>query len=139
MYMLKIKCPTNPKMVIVLIPRLILFFLVLLPITSLFILLPLGAIASAFLIGLFIPIALCQPISTLPTKGARLCASLLMILCYPILCSLTVLMLVMMIFLYPFLRNKNHHGAYDPFDNGMSFLAIKYLQFATWLLYCCAD
>lgn len=134
---LTIRSPPNAKVALILIPRLILFFLVLIPVTSLFVLIPIGVIAIAMLIGLFIPIALCQPISKIPSKGCRLFASAMMLIFYPVLSGLTMLALTLMVVLYPCLRNKNHHGAYDPFDNGLSYLAVYYLRFTVWLLYCC--
>ena len=136
---LKIRRPSDPKTVAILIPRLLLFFLILIPITSLFVLIPVAVTAIALLISIFIPIALCQPISQIPSKGLRLLASVMMIISYPLLCGLIMLTFMMIILLYPCLRNKNHHGVYDPFDNGLSILAVQYLKFTVWLLYCCAE
>ena len=134
---LKIRQPQDAKTVFILIPRLILFFLILIPVTSLFILVPIAVIACAMLIGLFMPLAICQPISKIPTKGCRIFAMILFLIFYPVLSGLTMLTLSLMVVLYPCLRNKNHHGAYDPFDNGLSYLAVYYMRFAVWLLYCC--
>ena len=136
---LRLKCPSDPKFILILIPRLFLFFLIMLPVTVLFVLVPIGVIAIAMLIGIFIPIALCQPISHIPSKGCRMFASLMFLIFYPLLAGLTMFTLLLMVLLYPFLRNKNHHGAYDPFDNGLAMLAIGYLRFSVWLLYCCAS
>ena len=136
---LKIRRPSDPKTVAILIPRLLLFFLILIPITSLFILIPVAVTGIALLICLFVPIVLCQPISQIPSKGLRFLASVLMIICYPLLCGLLMLTFMMIILLYPCLRNKNHHGVYDPFDNGLSILAVQYLKFTVWLMYCCAE
>ena len=136
---LRIRRPADPKTVIVLIPRLILFFLIMAPLTSLFFLIPLVVIAASLLIGLFIPIALCQPISQIASKNCRIFASMMFVLFYPLLSGLTMLFLLVLVLMYPLLRNKNHHGAYDPFDNGLSLIAVYYLKFAVWLLYCCAS
>ena len=134
---LKIRQPPDAKTFFILIPRLILFFLILIPVTSLFILVPISVIACAILVGLFMPLAICQPISKIQTKGCRIFAMMMFLIFYPVLSGLTILTLTLMVLLYPCLRNKNHHGAYDPFDNGLSYLAVYYMKFAVWLLYCC--
>ena len=122
-----------------LVPRLILAFLILIPVTALFSLIPLFALTVAILIGLFLPIAFCQPASSIQTPGLRKFTMLMLVVFYPVLSALSMLFLVLMVLLYPFLRNKNHHGAYDPFDIGLSFLAFYYLKFTIWLINCCSD
>jgi quinol-cytochrome oxidoreductase complex cytochrome b subunit len=124
---------------LVLVPRLILAFMILLPITILFSLIPVIVLVIAMLIGLFLPIAFCEPASSIQRPGLRKFTMVMLILFYPVLSALAMLFLVLMVLLYPFLRNKNHHGAYDPFDNGLSFAALYYLKFTVWLINCCAD
>ena len=62
-----------------------------------------------------------------------------MIICYPVVSGFMMVLLSFMIMAYPFLRKTNHHGMYDPFDIGLSFLAVYYLRFAVWLLHCCSE
>ena len=134
----RIKWPKNIKSFLVLVPRLILAFMILIPITALFSLIPVGAIIIAMLIGLFLPVASCQLASSIESPCCRKVTMLMLVIFYPVLSALAMLFLVLMVVLYPCLRNKNHHGAYDPFDNGLSFLALQYMRFAVWLINCCA-
>jgi hypothetical protein len=136
---LRIRCPEDPKALLVLIPRLMLAFLLMLPVTLLFVLVPPVVLAIAALIALFVPVALCQPISSLQSKALRNLAYLGVVVFYPLLCALVMILLFLMVVLYPCLRNSNHHGTYDPFDIGLCHLAVYYLRFAVWLLHCCAE
>lgn len=62
---------------------------------------------------------------------------LLGVLFYPLLGVFFAVVALIVIFLYPFARNKYHHGVYDPFDLLLSNMTLVYLRFVRCvLLYC---
>jgi hypothetical protein len=56
---------------------------------------------------------------------------------YPVIGAFFAAAALIIIILYPFCRNKYHHGVYDPFDILLSHLAQVYLQFVNFVLLCC--
>lgn len=78
-------------------------------------------------IGLLSPLGLIMIIQE--TEGRK--KTLLMIgliVFYPVLIGLFSLVLFVVCLLYPFLRKSYHHGVYDPFDQGLSYISVGYLK-----------
>jgi hypothetical protein len=88
----------------------------------------------SLLLALFSPLVLLQPISTLESSNIRCLGYFLMIFFYPLIGALFILVFLVILLLYPFLRNTNHHGTFDPIDAGIAKAAVWYLKFAVWIL-----
>lgn len=136
MYEMSLKCPSSVKQLVLLLAKLLLFFLV--SFVAFVITCILFITASFLFIGLvalFVPFALCQPISQLRSSGCRLLSNLLFVMGYPLLVGLVGVLMLALILLYPFCKNCNHHGVYDPFNKGLVIAASIYLKMARYILF----
>ena len=84
-----------------------------------------------FILG---PILIGYPISLLKSKTKRILGYIILILFYPIVGSILSTLFFIIMILYPFLREKYHHGVYDPIDNLVSKFAIWYMKFIVMVI-----
>jgi hypothetical protein len=119
--------------------RTILFLAIVVPFTVLYCIVP-----SVVLVGvveifvfLFMPIVVFYGVSEARDCDCRWLGYLLGVLFYPVIGAFFAVAALVIIFLYPFCRNKYHHGVYDPFDLLLSNMAKTYLQFVNFVLLCC--
>lgn len=119
--------------------RTILFLAIVVPFTILYCIVPsvvLVAVVEIF-VFLFMPIVVFYGVSEAQDCDCRWLGYLLGVLFYPVIGAFFAVAALIIIFLYPFCRNKYHHGVYDPFDLLLSNMTKIYLQFVNFVLLCC--
>lgn len=133
---IKIEPPGNAKYAGLLLVRVILALIVLIPLIVLFNLVIVLTMALGIVFSLFIPLGLCYPISSQTSSCCKIVSYTMLIIFYPLLIVIISAFWIIVIALYPFCRNWNHHGLYDPFDKGMNYLAFYYLRLSVCILTC---
>lgn len=110
------------------VPKLItqMLFSVMLTVLVSFVALAIAAILFV-LIAVFGPLGLLMLGSEFEGMGRKLFIVAIIVF-YPLLIGLFALFLLIITFLYPFLRRTYHHGVYDPYDQGLSNISLCYVS-----------
>jgi hypothetical protein len=119
-------------------PRLVIIALVLVPLTIFMCIVPPLILLLSFftLVTLFLPFALCQPISQIEGGCCRAMAMILFLLALPALNVMSALAFLLATLLYPCLRRTNHHGIYDGIDKKVAGMVSCYLGIVNSLFSC---
>jgi hypothetical protein len=112
---------------------------VVLPFTVLFCVVPAVVLLVVVetLVCLLMPLVVFYGVSQAKDCDCRWLGYLLGVLFYPLVGVFFGVVGLVVIVLFPFARNKYHHGVYDPFDLLLSNMALLYLRFLRCLLLGC--
>lgn len=125
--------------IFLLVLRALLFLAVVVPFTALYCIIPAVVLLSVveLLVFLFMPLVVFYGVSEAKECDCRWLGYLLGVLFYPVVGAFFALAALVVILIYPWARNKYHHGVYDPFDLLLSNMAKTYLRFINCVLLCC--
>ena len=121
--------------------RVLVCLLVVIPFTAVYCLVP-AAVALVLLVTLiflFMPLMLFYGLATAENCKYKCIGYIALVIFYPVIGSFFALVTVIVVLLYPYARNKYHHGIYDPFDLIVSQMAIWYLRFIKFTIFCCLN
>ena len=119
--------------------RAVLFLAVVVPFTALYCLVPAVVllVVVEVLVFLFMPLVVFYGVSEAKDCDCRWLGYLLGVLFYPVVGVFFALAALIVILIYPYARNKYHHGVYDPFDILLYSMAQAYLEFVNFVLLFC--
>jgi hypothetical protein len=125
--------------IFLLVLRAMALLLIVVPFTAIYCLLPLLVVVAVVevLVFLFMPLMVFYGISSAEECECRCLGYLLAVLFYPVIGAFFAVVALVILLIYPFARNKYHHGVYDPLDMLVSHMAVCYLRFVGMVLLCC--
>lgn len=119
--------------------RILLMIVIVVPFTILYCAVPLllGVSIVEVLIFLFMPLMLFFALSETEGCEYKWLGYIALVIFYPLIGAFFALVAMIIILVYPYARNKYHHGIYDPLDTLISYMAAFYLQVVNTIILCC--
>lgn len=119
--------------------RILIVIVIVVPFTILYCAVPLlvGVSVTIVLIFLFMPLVLFYGLSSTEDCECKWLGYIALVIFYPVIGAFFALVAMLIITLYPYARNKYHHGIYDPVDTLISYMAAFYLQVVNTIIMCC--
>jgi hypothetical protein len=117
----------------------LIMLLMVLPITVVYCVVPMVVIVGVIeiLVFLLMPLVLFYSVSNTRSCNCKPFAYFMLVILYPVIGGLFAIIALVVVLLYPFVRNKYHHGVYDPIDMLMLHMATFYLRAVNLLVTCC--
>lgn len=117
----------------------LIMLLIVLPITVVYCIVPMAVMVGVveILVFLFMPLVLFYSVSNTRSCSYKPFAYFMLVILYPLIGGLFAFIALLVLLLYPYARNKYHHGVYDPVDMLMLHMATFYLRAVNLLVTCC--
>lgn len=113
--------------------------LIVVPFTAVYCALPLVLFVCIveLIVFLLMPLMLFYAVSGSTDCNCKPFAYVLLIIFYPTIGGLFAFIGLIVLLIYPFARNRYHHGVYDPLDMLVLHMTAFYLKAVSLLVMCC--
>jgi hypothetical protein len=125
--------------IFLLILRILVFLLIVVPLTVVYCIVPMVLVVAVVevLVFLFMPLVVFVGISSTEECECKCLGYLAAVLFYPVIGAFFAIAALVIVLIYPFIRNKYHHGVYDPLDMFLSYMTAFYLSLVNAIILCC--